>query len=67
MCSSSSNSFLVLDGKSQDFDKENAPLKRFRKPTFKVAEALEKEVEAVSKKKKPGPKGAGNAPKHTKC
>lgn len=65
VCPSSSNSFYALDGNTEDFDKENSPTKRYKKPTFKVVETLNKEVDVVSKQKKPGTKGTGKKYKHT--
>lgn len=47
----SSNSFSVLVDQTDD-NKENLLPKRHRKPTPKVAEALQAEVEALSRKKK---------------
>lgn len=66
VCPSSSNSFSILAGNSEVLDKD-APIKRYSKPSFKVAEALNSEVEAVPKKNMPGTKGAGEKSKHTRC
>lgn len=62
------NSFSILSDKTDDYDKENLPPKRIRKPTIKVVEALDKGIEvlskgieATSKKKKIDPKGVGHS------
>lgn len=66
--SQSTNSFSILYDKTNDCDKKNLPPKRIRKPTIKVAKALDKGIkglskgtEDVSKKKKFDPKGAGHS------
>lgn len=56
-----SNSFSVLSERPDENDKENMPLKRNRKPTYKVAETLDIGVEALSTKKKAGINGVSSS------